>query len=143
MRAPKQNSPKGEFCFGIGKVCVELGGLVFLPEDACHIRNGSAMLISIKGKRDVTDRQITGLWFIITGLLLLSLSFFSYAIVNWAISSGFTIVNTANFTNDQKFILGASGVVSLQYASLTGIPLLMTGLAQVIMGTSKSKKKIK
>lgn len=90
----------------------------------------------------MTDRQITGVWFIITGLLLLSFWVTSYAIVNWAITSGFvSLVNNASFTNDQKFVLGASSVVSLQYVSLTGVPFLLTGLVQVITGASKSKKK--
>lgn len=92
---------------------------------------------------DMTDRQQTGVWFIITGILLLSLWILSYTIVNWSITSGFFALNTSNFSNDQLYVIGASGVVALQLTSLTGVPLVITGLAQVITGAQKAKKSSK
>ncbi len=92
----------------------------------------------------MTERQKTGIWFVITGVLLLSLWTVAYAIVNWSIESGFAAINMDNFSDEHKYILGASGVVALQLASLTGIPFVITGVAQIITGTqtaNKSKKK--
>lgn len=91
----------------------------------------------------MTERQQTGIWFVITGILLLSLWIFAYAIANWSIDSGFITANTNTFSDDQKFVLGASGVVALQLVSLTGIPFVITGVIQILVGakTTKSNKK--
>lgn len=45
-----------------------------------------------------------------------------------------------NFTDEQKYMLGASAVVSLQFVAVTGIPLIITGLAQIILGSQNVKK---
>lgn len=97
--------------------------------------------IKIKGAANMTERQKTGVWFVITGVLLLSLWCFAYAIVNSSINSGLTILDSSNFTDEQGYVIGAAGVASLQFASLTGVPLIVTGLAQIITGTQKAKKK--
>jgi len=88
----------------------------------------------------MTDRQQTGIWFIIVGIALLSLWTLSYAIVNWAVEVNFTSINMHNFSDEQKYILGASGVVALQLISLTGAPFVMAGVAQIIIGRPKTKK---
>lgn len=91
----------------------------------------------------MTERQQTGVWFMITGLLLLSLWIFAYKIMNWFIDFNLLNLNEKNLTEDQLYVIGASGVVSLCLASVTGIPLLITGLAQFIIGkqTKKNRKK--
>lgn len=88
----------------------------------------------------MTERQKTGVWFIITGILLLSFWIFAYAIVNWSIESGFAAINMDNFTDEQKYILGASGVVAIQFMSLAGLPFITIGIAQIIFGAQKAKK---
>ncbi len=87
----------------------------------------------------MTERQQTGLWFIITGILLLSLSVLASSIASWAISSGFILSNVSSFSNEQSILLGASAVVAIQLVSLTGVPFLITGLAQIVFG-AKGKK---
>lgn len=89
----------------------------------------------------MTDRQTTGLWFIVTGILLLSLWLFAFAIVNLSIDVGFAAVNSSSFSDEQQYLLGAAGVVALQFVSLTGIPVIITGVAQMISGAPKAKKK--
>lgn len=95
----------------------------------------------------MSDRQQTGVWFVITGILLLSFWVFAYAIVNWWLTSSLFILNASNFSAEQLYIIGASGVVAVQLMSLTGVPFVITGLAQIVAGaqkadkTKKSKKK--
>lgn len=92
----------------------------------------------------MTERQQTGLWFIATGLLLLSLWIFAYAIVNWSIDSGlFFGLHAADFTNEQRYMIGVSGVVSIEMVSLAGVPLVITGAIQYFTGAPTSKKKAK
>jgi hypothetical protein len=88
----------------------------------------------------MTQRQQTGVWFIVTGILLLSLWVFAYAIINSLFSSGLILLDESKFTDESIYLIGASGVVSLQLASLTGVPFLITGLAQLITGKQTSKK---
>ncbi len=89
----------------------------------------------------MTDRQQTGVWFVITGVLLLSLWVFSYVIVNWAINSGF--VSLTGLSDEQSHVVGASGVAALQLISLTGIPFVITGLAQIFIGSKQTKRSTK
>lgn len=89
----------------------------------------------------MSDRQQTGVWFIVTGVLLLSLWILSYPIANWSIDSHFFPFHTEGFSNEQQYILGGSAVIGLQLTSLTGIPLVLTGLAQIIVGKNKDRKK--
>ncbi len=89
----------------------------------------------------MTDRQQTGIWFVITGVLLLSLSIFASSIVNWAISSGFILSNTNNFSNEQSLVLGGSALVAIKLISLSGLPLVITGLAQIVTGANKTNRK--
>lgn len=91
----------------------------------------------------MTERQKTGIWFVVTGALLLSIWTFSYAITNWSIDSGFTSITMHNFSDEQKYILGASGVVALQLISLTGIPFVIAGVAQILIGARTAKKVVK
>lgn len=92
----------------------------------------------------MTERQQTGLWFILTGFILLSLWIFAFPIVHWSIDSGFLVIqNSPALTDEQRYVVGASGVVALELVSLTGIPFLITGLAQFIVGAPKSRKKAK
>lgn len=91
----------------------------------------------------MTERQKTGVWFIVTGVLLLSLWIFSYAIVNLVIDSGLFSLKSNNLTDEQLYVIGAAGVFAVQLASATGIPLLITGLAQIIIGRQKTKKNSK
>lgn len=93
---------------------------------------------------NMTERQQTGLWFILTGFILLSLWTSAFAIVNWSIDSGFLFIqNSHELTDEQRYVVGASGVAALELISLTGIPFLITGLAQLIVGAPKSRKKAK
>ncbi|MBP9667641.1 hypothetical protein KBD87_02440 [Candidatus Saccharibacteria bacterium] len=88
---------------------------------------------------NLTDRQQTGVWFIITGVLLVSFYVFSYAIVNWMISFGLFMPNS-HFSEEQLYAMGGSSVVAMQLVSLTGIPFLLTGVAQVVLGKQKATK---
>jgi hypothetical protein len=91
----------------------------------------------------MTYRQQTGLWFFISGVLILSLWVLAYPVTNWAYDLGLLSFKYGVFTNEQLFLLGGAGVVSLRMASLTGIPFLITGLAQIIIGIDKKKTKKK
>jgi predicted phage tail protein len=90
----------------------------------------------------MTDRQKTGVWFVVTGILLLSIWIFSDAIVNTMINAmpDLFAPGTRYFTNEQQYVIGASGVFALRLTSVTGIPLIITGLAQIITGMQKAKK---
>lgn len=88
----------------------------------------------------MTDRQQTGIWFVTAGVLLLSFSIFASSIVNWAISSGFILSGVSGFSDAQSLVLGASAVEAIKLISLTGVPFLITGLAQIVLGAKKSKK---
>ncbi len=85
----------------------------------------------------MTERQQTGVWFVITGILLLSFKLLAFALTDWAILSGFLSLPEEVFTTDQRYTLGGASVVSLQLISLAGIPFLLTGLAQIVIGRKK------
>ncbi len=89
----------------------------------------------------LTERQQTGVWFLITGIFLLSFWFFSYSIVNWS-SDLFvsTIDNTTPLSNDQLFAAGVAAVFAVQLMALTGIPFIITGISQIIIGAQKTKR---
>lgn len=91
----------------------------------------------------MTDRQQTGIWFTITGILLLSLWVFSYAIVNYLFDINLLALNGDSLSDEHLYTFGASCIAALQLASLTGIPLLITGIAQTITGRKKAKKSSK
>lgn len=88
----------------------------------------------------MAERQQTGLWFIVTGILILSFWFFAYHIVNWSINSEFLALDTNKFSDDQQYTIGASAVVTVKLISLIGIPFLITGIAQILGGMKKAKK---
>lgn len=90
--------------------------------------------------KNITDRQQTGIWFAVVGVLLLSFWFLSFSIVNWAIGTGYLSLPEANFTDEQLYVIGGASVASVQFASLLGIPFIFVGLAQVATGFKKSKK---
>lgn len=91
----------------------------------------------------MTERQQTGVWFVVTRLLLLSLWFLSYAIISAMINLGYftNVFNISNLTNEQQFALGYSATLSVQLISFTGIPFLITGIAQILSGVKKKASK--
>ncbi len=88
----------------------------------------------------MTERQQTGAWFVITGVFILLFWFFAYPIAQWAIDSGVFSVAETSFNDEQLYVLGASSVVTIQLASLVGIPFIITGLVQLLVETKKSTK---
>lgn len=89
----------------------------------------------------MTERQKTGVWSIVVGALLLLIWVLSYAIQNVLIDSKFLAISTWNLSDEQRYVLGASSVVTLQLISLTGIPFILVGIAQVLLGAQKNPKK--
>ena len=95
----------------------------------------------------MTERQKTGLWFIITGLLVLSGWFFSYGVVSFMTDSEIgalgDAMNNAGMTDRELYVLGVANVVAMQSISLVGVPLVIAGAAQMALGRTVPKKKSK
>lgn len=92
----------------------------------------------------MTERQITGIWFIITGVLLLSMWLSPHLITSWYLVEGNSLLraeNTAALTDEHLYSIGLAVTMAVQLFSLSGIPFLVTGVSQFIIGMPRKKLK--